>query len=106
MDLPKIVIEFQPVGWTASLSNADYSEPFSYSLGVGTSRTEAVDDLIEEIASNPTRKDATEIYEAFTLDMAEKGIHKDDWCNRFGEWLDTHLERDFKADNQICEGRR
>lgn len=90
--------------WFAQFGETDGATDAKPQLsGEGNTNQEAIDDLLEKSDLGNVPDD---IAEAFQLDMAEKGIHHDHWCDEFGEWVRWHVERDFKTENEVCEGRR
>ena len=75
--------------WFAYEPDSYDGAPDSTSItGQGSTKEEAIENFLLSYESRPDPK----IVDAFELDMAEKGIHKDDFPDRFFEWLEGKVE--------------
>ena len=85
--MTKIIAGYNPTGDT--LWRALYDRGEQKIIGHGCTRQAALDDLNEksDLLNVPT-----DISDAFQLDMAEKGIHHDNWCDTFSDWLEANVE--------------
>jgi hypothetical protein len=80
-------IPIRSFDWSATLVGFE-GEGGSYEAS-GTTEEESVANLLEGIElEHLSRSDQ----QAFELEMAEKGIHHDDWCDTFSEWLEANCE--------------
>ena len=85
--MTKIIAGYNPTGdtlWRALFEHVQWGI-----IGYGSTRQQAINDLIEK--SDP-HNIPSDISSAFQLNMAEKGIQYYDWMDQFSEWLTEHVE--------------